>query len=45
MNITSLDSVTYGVDDLREAKRFWNDFGLSLLEEDDRRLLFCSQDQ
>jgi catechol 2,3-dioxygenase-like lactoylglutathione lyase family enzyme len=45
VNIYSLDSVTYGVADLREAKRFWMDFGLFLVEEDEQRLLFCSQDQ
>ena len=45
MNVTTLDAVTYGVDDLGVAKSFWTDFGLTLLEEDDQRLLFCSQDQ
>ena len=45
MNVTTIDSVTYGVDDLVKAKRFWSDFGLSLVEENDQRLLFCSQDQ
>ena len=45
MNVTTLDAVTYGVDDLGVAKSFWTDFGLTLLEEDEQRLLFCSQDQ
>jgi catechol 2,3-dioxygenase-like lactoylglutathione lyase family enzyme len=45
MNVTGLDSVTYGVTDLGEAKRFWNDFGLVLLEETADRLLFRSLDQ
>jgi catechol 2,3-dioxygenase-like lactoylglutathione lyase family enzyme len=45
MNVTRLDSVTYGVEELNAAKRFWSDFGLSLLEETAQRLLFSSQDQ
>lgn len=44
MRVTTLDSVTYGVPDLGLAKRFWLDFGLSLDEEDQRRLQFSSQD-
>jgi len=45
MNVTTIDSVTYGVDDLGTAKRFWTDFGLSIIEESRHRLLFCSLDQ
>jgi catechol 2,3-dioxygenase-like lactoylglutathione lyase family enzyme len=45
MNVTGLDSVTYGVPDLAEAKRFWTDFGLFLSEETPTRLLFSSLDQ
>jgi catechol 2,3-dioxygenase-like lactoylglutathione lyase family enzyme len=45
MNITNLDSVTYGVAELSEAKRFWTDFGVTLLDEDERRLLFCTREQ
>jgi catechol 2,3-dioxygenase-like lactoylglutathione lyase family enzyme len=45
MNVTGLDSVTYGVPDLSEAKRFWTDFGLFLSEESPNRLLFSSLDQ
>jgi catechol 2,3-dioxygenase-like lactoylglutathione lyase family enzyme len=44
MRIATVDSVTYGVSDLGEAKRFWNDFGLSLIEESADRLLFNSVD-
>ncbi len=45
MNVTSLDAVTYGVDALPAAKTFWNDFGLTLLDEDASRLLFEAQDK
>jgi len=45
MNVTTIDSVTYGAPDLTTAKRFWTDFGLSLIEERDDRLLFSSLDQ
>ena len=45
MNVTTIDSVTYGVPDLAAAKRFWTDFGLTLVEEDRQRLLFSSMDQ
>jgi catechol 2,3-dioxygenase-like lactoylglutathione lyase family enzyme len=44
MNVTNLDAVTYGVFDLGEAKRFWTDFGLVLVEENRDRLLFCTQE-
>ncbi len=29
MNVTNLDSVTFGVTDLDACKRFWTDFGLA----------------
>ena len=45
MKVTTLDSVRYGVDNLGQAKQFWSDFGLSLMEEDAHKLVFCSQDQ
>ena len=32
MKILGLDSVTFGVDDVATARRFWNDFGLSEVE-------------
>ena len=44
MNVTTLDAVTYGVTDLAVAKRFWTDFGLELVVEDERRLLFQAMD-
>ena len=31
MNITGINNVTYGVDDMDAAKRFWTDFGLALI--------------
>jgi catechol 2,3-dioxygenase-like lactoylglutathione lyase family enzyme len=45
MNVTTIDSVTYGVSDIDAAKRFWTDFGLKLLEETKGRLLFSSLDE
>jgi catechol 2,3-dioxygenase-like lactoylglutathione lyase family enzyme len=45
MKVTTIDAVTYGVTDLAEAKRFWTDFGLALVEERPGRLLFRSLDQ
>src|SRR5687768_9479711 len=45
MNVTTIDSVTYGAPDLGEAKRFWTDFGLTLVDETDKRVLFSSMDQ
>jgi catechol 2,3-dioxygenase-like lactoylglutathione lyase family enzyme len=44
VNVVSLDSVTYGVEDLASARRFWGDFGLSLKEDSSSRLLFEAQD-
>jgi len=44
VKVTTIDSVTYGVPDLGTAKRFWTDFGLALVAESDRRLLFSSLD-
>ncbi len=45
MNVTTLDSVTYGVPDLAAAKRFWTDFGLTLVTDEEARLLFRAVDQ
>ena len=28
MNVTNLDSVTFGITDLATCRRFWTDFGL-----------------
>ena len=44
MKITTVDSVTYGVPDLTQAKQFWSDFGLSLEADHERRLLFSAMD-
>lgn len=35
MNITGIDSVIYGVEDIETGRRFWQDFGLSKLGESD----------
>lgn len=40
MEITGLESVVYGVDDLVIAKRFWSDFGLELALETQDQLSF-----
>jgi catechol 2,3-dioxygenase-like lactoylglutathione lyase family enzyme len=40
MKILGPERVTYGVDDLAVAKKFWSDFGLALTEESPDRLLF-----
>lgn len=45
MNVTTLDRVIYGVDDLSKAGKFWEDFGLSLRDEGASRLLFAAQDK
>lgn len=45
MRVKTLDAVTYGVDDLATAKRFWLDFGLSLEHEGRHHLRFSSMDR
>jgi catechol 2,3-dioxygenase-like lactoylglutathione lyase family enzyme len=45
MNVTTLDSVTYGVKDLEAARRFWTDFGLNPVEESESHLLVQSLDR
>jgi catechol 2,3-dioxygenase-like lactoylglutathione lyase family enzyme len=45
MNVTTLDGVTYGVNDIAEARQFWLDFGLNLEAESTDRLLFTSKDK
>ena len=45
MAITTIDSVIYGVNDLPTAKRFWTDFGLSLIHEASDRLIFQALDK
>lgn len=44
VNVTTLDAVRYGVEDMDEARRFWIDFGLSLIEDGPEKLLFRAQD-
>lgn len=41
MNITNLDSVTFGIHDLEKSQRFWRDFGLA---EDETGRRFSAQD-
>lgn len=38
--ISGLDRITYGVEDLKESKRFFSDWGLRLVREEENRLLF-----
>ncbi|GJF31394.1 glyoxalase/bleomycin resistance protein/dioxygenase superfamily protein [Kitasatospora sp. NE20-6] len=40
MGIQRIESVTYGVDDLDQCIRFFEDFGLALVDRDDRRATF-----
>lgn len=40
MNITGLESVVYGVEDLAVAKSFWSDFGLELARDARSHLTF-----
>ncbi len=40
MKILAPEGVTYGVEDMAEAKRFWTDFGLVLTEEAPDRQVF-----
>jgi catechol 2,3-dioxygenase-like lactoylglutathione lyase family enzyme len=35
MRVTNLDAMTYGVRDLEKSRRFWTDFGLAPLGEED----------
>lgn len=44
MNITNLDAVRYGVDDIETSKRFWTDFGLKLTLDEGERLEFQAED-
>jgi catechol 2,3-dioxygenase-like lactoylglutathione lyase family enzyme len=40
MKIVGPEALTYGVEDMDAAKRFWTDFGLGLAEETPGRLVF-----
>lgn len=40
MGIQRIESITYGVDDLPECVRFFQDMGLTLVESDDSRAVF-----
>jgi catechol 2,3-dioxygenase-like lactoylglutathione lyase family enzyme len=44
MSVITVDSVIYGVTDFVAAKRFWKDFGLSLVDESADRLRFTAID-
>ena len=39
MNITNLDSATFGVTDLDSCRRFWTDFGLLTVSRPDQELV------
>jgi Glyoxalase/Bleomycin resistance protein/Dioxygenase superfamily len=41
MSILGVESAIFGVADLSEHTRFWNDFGLSLESGDDSQSVFC----
>ena len=41
MNVTNLDSVTFGVTDLDACRRFWTDFGLVESQEDGATVFSC----
>lgn len=43
MSILGIDQITYGVDDRATCRRFFLDWGLDLIEENDRQLVFESQ--
>ncbi|HPY42540.1 MAG TPA: VOC family protein, partial [Thiolinea sp.] len=44
MAITGIDRITYGVEDIKTAQRFFTDWGLKLLQEESEHLLFSTQD-
>jgi catechol 2,3-dioxygenase-like lactoylglutathione lyase family enzyme len=41
MNVTNLDSVTFGVTDLETCRRFWSDFGLAEHRTDEGSVFSC----
>jgi catechol 2,3-dioxygenase-like lactoylglutathione lyase family enzyme len=41
MNVTNLDSVTFGVTDLTSCTRFWTDFGLTRSDADGATVFSC----
>lgn len=45
MNILALDSVTYGVDDMETACRFWEDFGLTRTAGDSGGAIFETREK
>lgn len=44
MAITGIDRITYGVEDIETAQRFFTDWGLKLLQQAPEHLLFSTQD-
>jgi catechol 2,3-dioxygenase-like lactoylglutathione lyase family enzyme len=44
MRIVGLQSVVYGVADMAEARRFWEDFGLKPLAQDTRQAVFETEE-
>ncbi len=44
MNVLGPETVTFGVDDMAAARRFWTDFGLSVAEDGQDRLVFETEE-
>ncbi|MFZ1388058.1 MAG: VOC family protein [Thiolinea sp.] len=44
MAITGIDRITYGVEDIETAQRFFTDWGLELIQQEPEYLLFSTQD-
>ena len=42
MAVTGIDQITYATDDLALSRRFFQDWGLKLVDESDRQLIFES---
>ena len=40
MNVTNLESVTFGIADFAACRRFWTDFGLTESAGDDGAIVF-----
>lgn len=45
MKIVGVEGLTFGVDDIAVARRFWSDFGLELVEESAKRVVFNTQNR
>ncbi|MDA0241226.1 MAG: hypothetical protein O3A84_14535, partial [Proteobacteria bacterium] len=45
MKIVGVESLTYGVEDMVVARKFWGDFGLELIDESGDRLVFATAER